>query len=239
MAIGVTEQPIQVHTSIFGAHRLRKIYLFSQLNPQDFHKMVSSMLTHRLTKNQRLFHQGDKAKRFFFVRKGQIKLFLLSAEGEEKTIHIEHPGNTFAEPIMFMDKPIYPVSAEAIQKSLVLSFDSTTFRDMLRHNTDTCFRLMATMSQRLHWHIVEIEHLCLHNATFRLISYLLREVPTETDQNTSVHLAIPKVTLASRLSIKRETLSRILARLRRQGLIDVQGHDIILRDLQGLRELLA
>jgi CRP-like cAMP-binding protein len=196
------------------------------------------MQTHQLAKNQRLFHQGEKAKRFFFVRKGQIKLFLLSKEGEEKIVHIEHPGNTFGEAVMFMDRLIYPVSAEAIQASVVLSFDSMTFRELLRHDIDTCFRLMATMSQRLHWHVGELENLCLHNATFRLISYLLREIPLETDQNASVHLVIPKVTLASRLSIKRETLSRILARLRKQGLIDVQGHDIILCDIQGLRQLL-
>ncbi len=94
------------------------------------------------------------------------------------------------------------------------------------------------MSQRLHWHIGEIENLCLHNATFRLAAYLLRKVPAEADYGTNVHLSIPKVTLASRLSIKHETLSRILARLRKQGLIDVLGHEIILRDPQTLRRLL-
>lgn len=239
MTMSVTAQPIHAHTSLRGAHRLRQIYLFSHLSPEDFHKIMGSMQTHHLDKNQVLFHQGEKANRFFFIRKGQIKLFLLSAKGGEKIIHIEHSDHTFAEALMFRDKPVYPVSAEAVQTSVVLSFASKVFTDILRHNTETCFRLMATMSQRLHWQLGEIENLCLHNATYRLVAYLLREVPTETDHNASIHLAISKATLASRLSIKSETLSRILSQLRRQHLIDVQGHDIILRDIQGLRQLLA
>jgi CRP-like cAMP-binding protein len=208
------------------------------LSPEDFDRVAATKQVHRLEKDRRLFDQGQPARRFFHVKKGQIKLFLLSADGEEKTIHIEHSGQTFGEAIMFMDKPVYPVSAEAVQPSVVFSFDNKTFRDVLEHSVQTCFRLMGAMSQRLHWHIGEIENLCLHNATFRLAAYLLRKVPPEADHDTNVHLSIPKVTLASRLSIKRETLSRILARLRKQGLIDVLGHEIILRDPQALRRLL-
>lgn len=95
------------------------------------------------------------------------------------------------------------------------------------------------MSQRLHWQLGEIENLCLHNATYRLVTYLLRDVPTETGHDASIHLTISKATLASRLSVKIETLSRILAHLRRQHLIDVQGHDIVLRNIQGFRKLLT
>ncbi len=238
MSIEVTSQPAQRFTLSHNTDELRGIYLLSQLNSEDFDKVVASMQAHRLEKDQRLFDQGQPARRFFYVRKGQIKLFLLSMEGEEKIIHIEHMGHTFGEAIMFMDKPAYPVSAEAVQPSDVLSFDNKTFREVLERSVPTCFRLMGAMSQRLHWHVEEIENLCLHNATFRLAAYLLRKVPPDADRSTNVHLSIPKVTLASRLSIKRETLSRILARLRKQELIDVQGHDIILRDPQALRRLL-
>jgi CRP-like cAMP-binding protein len=70
-----------------------------------------------------------------------------------------------------------------------------------------------------------------------LVAYLLKQVPEDVDETSQVHLTIPKGTLAARLSIKRETLSRQLARLRKQGLIDVHGQDIVLRNLPGLRQL--
>lgn len=238
-SIEVTVQPIRMFTGLRGADEWRRMHLFSQLEPQDFDKVVSTMQVHRLEKDQRLFDQGQQAERFFVVRRGQIKLFLLSAEGEEKIIHIEHPGFTFGEAVMFMDRPIYPVSAEAVQASEIRSFDIKTFLGVLRHSPETCFRLMGNMSLRLRWHVSEIENLCLHNATFRLVTYLLRKLPESAEEGSNVPLSISRTDLASRLSIKRETLSRILARLREQRFIDVQGHDIILRDLKALRGLLA
>ena len=47
--------------------------------------------------------------------------------------------------------------------------------------------------------------------------------------------SVPKRLVASRLSIKPETLSRILARLRERGLVQIDGEHITLLDEPGLR----
>lgn len=221
------------------ALELRSVYLFAALEPRDFERVANTMHRHHLDKDQRLFDHGEPASRFFLVKSGQIKLYRLSPDGQEKVIHIERAGRTFAEAVMFMEQCVYPVSAQAVEPSEVLSFDNRTFLEVLRHSFDTCFRLMAAMSMRLHSQITEIDNLCLHSATFRLISYLLQEVPAGTDDSSQVLLSIPKGVLASRLSIQRETFSRILGRLRERGLVDVQGQSIILRDLTALRGMVC
>jgi CRP-like cAMP-binding protein len=218
---------------------LRRTYLLSALEQADFERVTGTLHVHRLEKDERLFGHGEPATRFFLVRHGQIKLYRLSAEGQEKTISIEGPGSTFAEAVMFMEQRVYPVSAEAVETSEVLSFDNRTFLAVLRHSFDTCFRLMAAMSMRLHAQINEIDNLCLHNATFRLVTFLLREVPEGTDDASRVELSLPKGVLASRLSIQRETFSRILARLREKNLIEVEGQTIRLRDLPALRAMVC
>ena len=216
---------------------LRRIYLFSKLDQQDFNKVVKTMHHHQLEKGQRLFDLGQLATRFFLVQSGQIKLSRLSPDGQEKIIAIMRAGQTFAEAVMFMDRRVYPVCADAINPSEVLSFENNTFLEVLRGNMETCFKLMAAMSMRLHELVAEIDSLCLHNATFRLVVYLLHQVPEDVDATSHFQLPIPKGTLAARLSITRETLSRQLARLRTKGLIEVVGQNIILRDIEGLRKL--
>src|SRR4030066_100916 len=54
---------------------------------------------------------------------------------------------------------------------------------------------------------------------------------------TEVQLNTPKNAIASRLAIQPETFSRILGKLRDQGLVAVHGHQITLRNLTGPREL--
>lgn len=217
---------------------LGRVYLFESLDQEQLERMRQSARALSLNAKESLFEFGQAAHRFYFVRKGQIKLFRLSADGDEKVMEVIQPGNTFAEAIMFMQRHNYPVSAEAIEPSELLSFDMQVFVELLQNSIPTCFRLMADMSQRLHARIEEINNITLQNATHRLVEYLLRQLPEETAEASSVHLSTPKSVIASKLSIQPETLSRILARLSKNGLISVQGSNITLHDVHGLRVLL-
>ena len=122
-----------------------------------------------------LFERGSTASHFYLLKSGQIKLFCLSEEGDEKVIEIINPSETFAEAIMFMPKQIYPVSAETLKNSEVYSFDMKKFRGLLENSKETCFRLLATMGKQLHSRISDINNLTLHNATYRLVIYLLEQ----------------------------------------------------------------
>ena len=61
-----------------------------------------------------LLQQGQPAERFFLVLSGRVKLFRISADGQEKVVEIIHPGQTFAEAVMFMQHAVYPVCAESL-----------------------------------------------------------------------------------------------------------------------------
>ncbi len=218
---------------------LREVYLFSALTEEQLASIIASMRKLDLSMGQRLFAQGQAAEHFFLVQSGQIKLYRLSEDGDEKVIEIIKPGQSFAEAVMFMSGRAYPVNAEAISDAHILAFDSSLYLTMLRDSVDTCFRLMGTMSQRLHRQLNEIDGITLHNATFRLVTFLLNELPREVVQSPRICLTTPKHVIASRLSIQPETFSRLLAKLARDGLIEIQGTSLVLTDLPRLRELAA
>ena len=217
---------------------LHKIPLFQALSTWQLDDVLKSSRTFSLPAKNTLFEKDSAASYFYLLKSGQVKLFCLSEEGDEKVIEIINPSDTFAEAIMFMPKQIYPVSAEAIKDSELYCFDMVQFRNMLEGSIETCFRLLATMGRQLHGRISDINNLTLHNATYRLVVYLLEQLPEGAVALSNIHLDSTKVIIASRLSIKPETFSRILLRLSKQGLIEVHGNDITLLDVNGLRELL-
>ena len=214
---------------------IRVAHLFSALDDAQLQQVLRSCHTLDLEDGQSLFETGDPARRFFLVTRGQIKLFRLSAEGKEKVIDIIQKGNTFAEALMFLEQGGYPVSAAALGAAQVISFDNHQFLDLLRHSTDTCFRLMGTMSQRLRGLIKEIDDLTLQSATARVAAMLLKH-RTESGQPCFT-LRAPKGVLASRLSVKPETFSRILSNLSSKGIIRVKGQEVEVCDEAGLTEL--
>jgi CRP-like cAMP-binding protein len=214
---------------------LRSIYLLAGLNPVQFDNVMQTSHIINLKEGETLFNRGEDAKQFFLVRRGQIKLFRISPEGHEKVIEIVMPGQTFAEALMFMERPSYPVSATALHASELISFDSASFLDILRHSIDTCFRLMGDMSIWLHSRLNEIEALSVQNATLRLCNYLLRGAAADAQGSMDVELDIPKYVLASRLSVTPESLSRILQSMQQSGVITVEGHTIHIHDLENMR----
>ena len=227
----MTEKP---HTD-----RLRRIYLFEAMDDEQLGSLRRTMRVRELDEGERLFDFGQPPIHFFYLEHGQVKLFRNSADGSEKVIEVLKAGDTFAEAVMFMRRAKgYPVSAEAIASSRVWAFDSAAMVDLLHGSVDSCFNLLANLSIRLRHHVDEIERLTLHSATFRVVSFLLRQVPEGVEPGAEVHLTVPKNVLASRLAIQPETFSRILARLAKGGMVRVHRNDVVLEDLDGLRELI-
>ena len=210
---------------------LKSCFLFADLESTQLQRIAKSAARVHLEEGGALFQQGDPAKRFYLATRGQIKLFRLSPAGNEKVIDIVTPGNTFGEALMFLERPRYPVGAEALQDSEVISIDALDFTDMLRNSIDTCFVMLGSMSQRLRARLREIDDLSLHSATCRVAAYMARRVPAESD---SFELPVAKQIVASRLSVKPETFSRIIKSLSKSGVIQVAGNKITVHDREAL-----
>jgi CRP-like cAMP-binding protein len=217
---------------------LRRNYIFADMSEERLAQLTHAMQVVHLQPGDTLFQQGQPAERFFFVRDGMVKLYRLSPEGDEKIIEIVQPGQTFAEAVMFMGaRARYPVNAEAISDAHVYGFEGKAFLHLLHESQEACFGLLASMSRRLHMLVNQIESLTLQNATYRLVAYLLDQIPGGVKHSPDLQLTTPKGVIASHLAIQPETLSRILAKLRKRGLIEVEGNHILVRDVTALRQL--
>ncbi|RPJ80646.1 MAG: helix-turn-helix domain-containing protein, partial [Deltaproteobacteria bacterium] len=92
------------------------------------------------------------------------------------------------------------------------------------------------LSMRLRQLAAQIENLSLKEVPGRLASYLIL-LSHEQDQARSISLTISKSQLASLLGTIPETLSRILAKMSSRNLIEVNGKEITLLDMDGLEDL--
>jgi CRP/FNR family transcriptional regulator, dissimilatory nitrate respiration regulator len=212
---------------------LKQHHLFSKLTDLQLDRVYQFSQIVHLDEGQILFNQSEKVKAFYMVLSGKIKLFRMSADGQEKIIEIVKAGEVFAEALMFTDQTDYPVSSAALVETEVLSINSVKFKNMLWDSTDTCLLLLGDMSLRLRRLISEIDNLTLHSGTCRVASYLIQEMP---EGQKEFKLEIPKNIIAARLSIKPETFSRIIKSLNNQGILSIDGNSVIVHDVDTLKE---
>ena len=208
--------------------------LLRPLSHGQLERIAHHALRFFLDDGEPLFEQGDTAERFYLVLRGQIKLYRLSPEGNEKVIEIVTPGQTFAEALMFLNRPHYPVGATAIGTVELISLDAGDFVDMLHGSVETCFLLMGDMSRRLRGLIGEIDDLSLHSASCRVAAYLLRRAEQD---GLVFDLGVPKHLIASRLTVKPETFSRIMRDLTDRSLIRVDARRVEVLDRVALAVL--
>jgi len=217
---------------------LRGHHLFAGLSPQQMQRLLTASHVDDYEAGQLLFDRGQPAQFFFIVLDGQVNLVLYSKAGEEKVVDILGPGNSFAEAVMFMAAPGYPVSAVAAVHSQVARFSSREYIAILRESPETCLRMLGHLSQRLHMRIREIEYLTLESATHRLVRLLEGRLPPGDGGPLEITLQESRQELASRLSMKPETLSRILRHLSDAGAIEVHGRVLQVPDRNKLLAML-
>ena len=171
--------------------------MFSGLSDGQLQQICQHSHISELEEGESLFFQGDDVNCFYLVVLGRIKLYRVSPDGKEKVVEIIEQGDTFAEALMFMDRPHYPVNATALDPSRVVAIDCNYFKTMLRDSMDTCFILMGLMSYRLRGLISEIDTLSLNTGTVRIVAYLLQNAHEDSNE---FELTIAKSVIASRLS---------------------------------------
>lgn len=220
-------------------HHLRQHDPFADLGDRQFEQLLHNVRCRDLAPDEMLFRQNDLASSFFLLTTGTIMLYRLSAEGQEKIMRLIRPGQTFAESIMFMEEPRYPVYARATQPSHIVTIAAKAYLETLESSFATCKSVFARLTKRIQAHWDEIEALSLQNSRFRIVHYLLSlTTPTNTAEIT-ITLPARKAQIASYLAVTPETLSRVLRSLGEDKLIDMRGYQLYIPNIDALREQLA
>lgn len=212
---------------------------FKNLSADDQERLIVQSHEQQCTAGELLISQGQPAERFFLVLKGRVKLYRISADGQEKVVEIIQAGQTFAEAVMFMQRSEYPVCAETLEAAQLVSFPNRLMLTLLQENPQACLHLLGHMSMRLHQRLGELETLTLQNATQRFALYLIQQLDDRGQEVADIELPLPKRLIAARLSMQPETLSRIMARLNQDGLIVMQGRNIHIPSITKLLEPFA
>jgi CRP/FNR family transcriptional regulator, dissimilatory nitrate respiration regulator len=212
------------------------IPLFQGLPRQQQEDLAMIVVEQIFKRGQTIFSEGDEGSGFNVVISGRVKIFKLSPEGKEQILHILGPGEPFGEAAVFAGEN-FPAHAAALAESRVFFFPRSAFIDLIKKNPSLALNMLAVLSRRLRKFAALVEDLSLKEVPGRLAAYLIF-LSERKKGKEEVELDISKNQLASLLGTIPETLSRILARMTREGFIKSSGQrSIRIMDRKGLEEL--
>jgi CRP-like cAMP-binding protein len=220
------------------AYTLQRCQLFSGLPVEDLNEIAGFTILKALERNEYLFREGEDCRGFFVIQRGAISVQRTNALGKEQVIHIFREGDSFAEGALVGNRG-YPVDARAVEETQLLLVQKPEFMDLLARRTDLSLRMLVSMAKHNRDLVGQIEDLTLRDVETRLANWLLKRCPdTEIDEPFEIQLTTTKQVLASELGTISATLSRTLARLRDEELLEVTGKTISINSPANLKALL-
>jgi CRP-like cAMP-binding protein len=215
---------------------LQVVPLFSVLSDDEHARLAMGCRLCRFSRGDMVARMGDPCESFFVVIIGQVKLSVSSPSGQEKVIEIVGPGHSFAEAMMFLEKP-YILNVQALGDTLLMSISKEAVFSEIEQDPRFALRMLAGISRRLHGLVQDVGGYALRSGAQRLIGYLLRDVEGgDYAPGTVITVSLPvsKATIASRLSLTPEYFSRVLHELEADGLIEIDKREIRIVDIQRL-----
>ncbi len=185
-----------------------------------------------LVVDEHLFHFGQPATHFFWIKSGDVALYRPCYGGEEKIFRTMGAGDTVAETMMFINDAQYPLAAQALGDVIVYKIPKQSLLSLCQCTPALAMQLLESMAIAVSQSLNRIDLLTIGNAAQRLASYLL-DLYIE-QRSAWFSLPVRQAVLARQLNITPETFSRQLTQFRRAGFIGGRNPEIVLLDIDGL-----
>ena len=207
---------------------------FKDLPDSDLDSLLGSAAVKDYPKNKPLFHQGDKADRFFVILSGWVKLFRNTEEGDEAIVALFTRGDVFGEAAVFGGAG-YPFSAQAVEELHLIEISAALLKERAKTNPEIMTRVMNSMSREMHKLQIENEHMAIMSAPQRVGCLLLQLFSGMIGKGGTFSFPYDKALAAQRLGMKPETFSRALAQLKPLG-VTSKGTEIHIKSFHCLAE---
>ncbi len=211
---------------------IRELPLFSGMSEKNFDDLLNAAFLQRFPERMSLITEGELPDFLHIVVEGSVEM-LASHGGHETTIDIMRPVTTFILAAVIRDE-VYLKSARTLTAARILMIPAQTVRDVFGHDAAFARAIVDELAERYRGLVRSLKNEKLRTSAERLANWILQADAHQGHQR-NVALTFDKRTLASRLGMRPEILSRNLAMLTKYG-VKTSGRVIVINDLRALQQ---
>lgn len=220
------------------SYNLADVPLFRGLDEPELHKLGELLIPRFYRKKTIIFTEGSEKESIYIVRSGLVKAFKTDAEGHEQIVNFLGPGSMFPHTGFFLLSP-YPATTEAVMDTQLLAMPLRSFEQIITSTPGIAIKVMREMSATIQELQSKLQELSGQDILVRLQSFLLamaqkqgRQLP---DGRVKLTLPVTHQELANTIGTTRESVTRLLTQLRKEGLLEVSRGGFVISDIDRLR----
>ena len=217
-------------------HHVQRVQLFSGLEQTELKQIESAARSLRKARGEFIYLPGDRADSVYFLRKGRIKLSVLSDSGKEIAIDIIQPGELFGE-FALIDESLRSNMAQALDDVAILVFNKRDFANLLKSQSKLALSYIRMVGDRRRRMEKKLSDITSKDVPARVCE-LLHELSANTPPVGGAHQSLIPLThqdVASLIGASRQTTTAILNDLMRCGFIELGRGWVRIKSLKDIQ----
>lgn len=215
---------------------LRKFNIFKTLSDEELESIIDISSVRSYSTKTMVFMQDEALDRVFFIQTGKVKIYRTDVNGNEQIVSILEKGEMFPH-VGFFRKGNFPAHAEVIEKASLIVVPIDEFEGILLQSPEMCIKLFNVLGEKIVDLQNRLEEQILHNTYEQIVMLLLRLCKTNGVKEDNHYRFTTQFTnreFANMIGTSRETVSRTLTQLKKDGFISVDSAGYYLIDYDKL-----
>ena len=224
--------------TLFGTTRdTQRPQIFSGLTRDEINSVAACARSLRKARGEFIYMPGDRADFVYILKRGRVKLSVLSESGKEIAIDIIQPGEIFGE-FALVDEALRRNMTQALDDIVMWIFPKSSFTHLLSTQSKLALsyiRLVGDRRRRMEKKLSDITS----KAVSARVCELLHELSTSDceDETANSDYLVPLMhhDVASLIGAARQTTTTVLNDLERRGIIELGRGWIRIKRLKELQ----
>lgn len=192
----------------------------------------------KVSRGETIFRTGDQFSSFFAVKSGSFKSLTLPQQGQEKVVGFHFAGEMVGTDGIAGNT--YTCTARAMEASRVCEISLEKLQYVACPETDLKDGIISVLGDEITFsHELKVS-LIHQNSEQRMAAFLLNVSARKSERGMSgqeLRLSMSRSDIASYLSLASETVSRILMKIQKSGMIDIRNKSVRILDRNALERL--
>lgn len=184
-----------------------------------------------------LFVEGQEPRGLFIICSGKVNLSTTSREGKLLILRTAMPGEVLGLSASVSGMR-YEITAETATPCQVSFVDRRHFLELMELHSETGIKAAQCLSLESRAAYQDIHDLVLTRSSIGKLARLLLSQASDTEEEDCDRVTqMTHEEMGHRIGASRETVTRLLTRLRRKRLIRLDGDNLVIRDRTALKAI--
>jgi CRP-like cAMP-binding protein len=216
---------------VLALEALASLELFLGLSPQALGEVMASARVRRLSKETRIFDQGDPSVRAHALIEGSVRISQSGSDGAQVVMRFIGLGEMFGTVALFTDGR-YPAEAVTLAESLEVSWSEADLFELMGHHPQIAMNVIRIIGKRLQEVQERVRELSTQRVEQRVAHAVLRlasQAGHSTIDGTAIEFRLRRKDVADISGTTLYTASRILTAWEKAGLLISHNQRLTIR----------